>query len=184
MKTKKNNLISAIVIVVIALIAAGYLFIQNANRPTISIDGVEFQLKDCASVLTDAGFKITGGETMEAKTWNYMYILEKDGVQYAYLTLYNSSNSEKPLSECYIGEVETHNNIVFEGGYDKVKLNGHAMVGMTMAEAEENFGIKDDGDSAMRVKLGSDSLLLSYYDRDADCFGSAALKCDFGQSYE
>ena len=57
-KNKKKNLISMMVIAVIAIFAAVYLFKQNADRPAISIDGV----------------------------------------RYAYVTLYNTSSSEKPLA--------------------------------------------------------------------------------------
>ena len=165
-----------------SIFSAVYLIKQNADRPTISIDGVEFKLKASASVLTDAGFEITGGETLPGKTWNSLYVIEKDGVRYAYVTLYNTSSSEKPLSECRIGEIVTEVGVSFDGS-DKVLLNGKPVVGITLSEAETNFGIKDDGDSAMSTKMGSDTLLLSYYDREADCFEHMSLSCDFGKKY-
>lgn len=62
----------------------------------MSIDGVDFKLKDKASVLTDAGFEISGDvSTLQAKTWEKLFKVEKNGVLYAYVTLYNDSSSEK-----------------------------------------------------------------------------------------
>ncbi len=177
--SKGKRIISAIIVIAVIAVAGIYLYKQNADAPVISIDGVEFKLKDKASVLTDAGFEITGGSTLPAKSWEMLYNVEKNGVTYAWITLYNKSSSEKPLSECNIGEVQVNYIMAF----DKVLIDGHPIAGVKADEVRNNLGIKEDG-TVVSQKKGYATIMLSDYDASTDTYGSVEIRCDFGKKYD
>lgn len=179
---KKNSILPVIVIIALVAIAGIYLYKQQADAPVMSIDGVEFKLKDKASVLTDAGFEISGKVSkLPAKTWEMLFEVEKDGVLYAYVTLYNTSSSEKELSECNIGEVTVMKQSYM--AYDKFMVNGVNVFEVSADEARTELGIKED-DTVVSTDLGYAHVRLSDYDTTADTYGEVYIYCDFGKKYD
>lgn len=172
------------VVMTLLVIGAAFLYMgkQSADSPVIAVDGVEFKLQQYASVLTDAGFEITGGSSLDGRTWDELYKLEKDGKVYAYLTLYNTSTSSKELPECKIGGIEINDSEVFDAA-DQVTINGIKVIGMSLSEAGEAFGIEDNGSTAMSKTVGECSVMFSHYDRDADKFEKVSVSYDFGKAY-
>lgn len=179
---KKNNILSVIIIIAVVAIAGIYLFKQQADAPVMSIDGVEFKLKDKASVLTDAGFEITGKVSkLPAKTWEMLFEVEKDGVLYAYVTLYNKSSSEQELSECNIGEVIVKKQSYM--AYDKFMVNDVKVFDVSAEEARTGLGIKED-DTVVSTDMGYAHVMLSDYDTATDSYCNIEIRCDFGKKYD
>lgn len=183
-KTAKNkkNFITVIIIIVALVFAGLYLYKQQADAPVMSIDGVEFKLKGKANVLTDAGFELSGDvTTLPSKTWEMSFAVEKNGVSYAYVTLYNDSSSEQPLSECKIGEVTVYKQSFM--AYDKFMVNGVKVFDVNAEEIRNEFGIKDV-DSVVSTDLGYARVMFSGYDATTDSYGELKIYCDFGKKYD
>lgn len=179
---KKNNLISAIIVIVLIACAGLYLYKQQADAPVMSIDGTEFKLKQKASVLTDDGFELDGKvSTLPSKTWEMSFSVKKNGVTYANVTLYNDSSSEKDLSECKIGEVYVYKQSFM--AYEDFMVNGVKIFDTNAKEVRTELGIKED-DSVVSTDLGYAHLMLSDYDATADSYGSVQVYCDFGKKYD
>lgn len=180
----KINWLKILATPVAIVIALVYMFMQSAKNPVIAVDGVEFKLRDRAKVLTDAGFEITGGSSLDGETWDDSFYLEKDGVRYGALVLYNVSTSSQELSECQIGEFSTEADPEFYEGADKVTVNGMPAVGMSESEAKDNFGIERDAeDTAAYNKVGECSVMLSFYDDASDVYEHFSISYDFGKAY-
>ncbi len=178
----KKNLITALIIIVLIAAAGIYLYKQQADAPVMSIDGTEFKLKEKASVLTDAGFEISGKvSALPAKTWEMMFDVEKNGVTYAYVTLYNDSSSEKELSECKIGEVYVYAEPFM--AYEDFMVNGVKIFDANAAEIRDEFGIKED-DTVVSTDLGYAHIMFSGYDATTDSYGEVEIRFDFGKKYD
>ena len=180
-KEQKEWYFSLIITLVFIGIAAVYAYIQNAAVPVISIDGVEFKLKQKASVLIDAGFEITGGTELASKTWDSSYEVKKNGVTYGYVTLYNKTSSTQPLSECRIGEFYTYKFSTI--AYDKVMVNGIPIIGIKKSEVKDKFGVKED-DTVVSTSKGYTNIMFSDYDSTTDTYNKVNLYCEFGKSYK
>ena len=180
----KTNWLAMLSTSVIIIAVVAYMFFQSSKNPVISVDGVEFKMRDHADTLTDAGFKITGDtSSLSGETWDYFY-LEKDGVCYGKLAIYNVSTNSRDVSECQIGEFKVEADSTLYDGADKVTVNGLPATGMSESEAKENFGIERDADdTAASNKIGECSMILSYYDAASDVYENCEITYDFGKAY-
>lgn len=179
---KKKGILATIVIIALIAVAGIYLYKQQADAPVMSIDGTEFKLKEEASVLTDAGFEISGKvSTLPAKTWEMLFDVEKNGVTYAYVTLYNDSSSEKELSECKIGEVYVYKESFM--AYEDFMVNGVKIFDANAEEIRNEFGIKEN-DTVVSTDLGYAHIMFSGYDATTDSYGEVEIRFDFGKKYD
>ena len=179
---KKKSILPVIIIIALVAVAGIYLYKQRADAPVMSIDGVEFKLKQKASVLTDAGFEISGKVSiLPAKTWEMMFDVEKNGVTYAYVTLYNDSSSEKALSECKIGEVYVYAEPFM--AYENFMVNGVKIFEVDAEKIRDEFGIKEK-DTVVSTDLGYAHIMFSGYDDTTDSYGEVEIYCDFGKKYD
>lgn len=179
-KKGKDWLISIICIVIFAA-AVLYLYNQNATAPVISIEGVEFKLKGSTSVLAGAGFDITGGSSLEGRTWNHGFGLKKDGKIYASLTLYNTSNDTKPTTECGIGEITVYTSYFLDK--EAFLIDGIAPFATDADELREAFKIEEE-DTIVSTDLGYVHVQFSDYNSETNRYERVSLSCDFNQSYE
>lgn len=179
---KKKSILPVIIIIALVIVAGIYLYKQQADAPVMSIEGVEFKLKQKANILTDAGFEISGKVSkLPAKTWEMMFDVEKNGVTYAYVTLYNDSSSEKELSECKIGEVYVYAEPFM--AYENFMVNGVKIFGADAGEIRDEFGIKEK-DIVVSTDLGFAHIMFSGYDDTTDSYGKVEIRCDFGKKYD
>ena len=181
----KTNWLAMLGTPIAIIVAIVIIFIQSANNPVISVDGVEFKMRAHVDTLTDAGFEVVGDtSSLSGETYDYFY-LEKDGVCYGKLAIYNVSTNSRDVSECQIGEFKVEADSALYDGADKVTVNGLPATGMSESEAKENFGIERDDadDTAAHNKVGECSMILSYYDSASDVYKNCEITYDFGKAY-